>query len=104
MTADASASSHGEPGCREWTQRTETTTLPAGTACRAQLPHNRAKKMTARLKLDDTFREWKRVRLEFDRDFQRDGVRPDELRGELFLYNRGTAPLSILLDGARFEP
>ena len=60
--------------------------------------------MTARLKLDDTFREWKRVRLEFDRDFQRDGVRPDELRGELFLYNRGTAPLSILLDGARFEP
>ena len=66
--------------------------------------HDWAKKMTAHLKLDGTFRKWTRVRLEFDRDFQRDGVTPNELRGELFLYNRGTAPLSILLDGARFEP
>jgi len=56
--------------------------------------------------LDGETKTWKRVRLEFERDFKMkaSGIAPENLRGELFLYNSGATPVRIYIDGFRFEP
>ncbi len=66
--------------------------------------HNWSKRMSTLLKLDDTNRNWTRVRLEFDRDLKTNGMTTAELRGELFLFNRGEEPLTVYLDDVRLEP
>ncbi|MPN24540.1 hypothetical protein SDC9_171939 [bioreactor metagenome] len=62
------------------------------------------KRAAAVLNLDRDSRNWQPVRLEFDRDFKPAGMTPEELRGELFLFNRGKEPLTVYLDDIRFEP
>jgi len=62
------------------------------------------------LKIDETMKDFQRVRLEFDRDFKFNklGLTVKDLRGELFLYN-GQVPnlprkaLTVYLDDIRFE-
>ena len=58
------------------------------------------------LPIDGETKTWKRVRLELERDFKMkaSGIAPENLRGELFLYNSGATPVRIYIDGFRFEP
>lgn len=66
--------------------------------------HNWTKRMNTVLKLGDTHRNWTRMRLEFDRGLKGGGMTVEELRGELFLFNRGNTPLTVYLDDIRLEP
>ncbi|MBS1370771.1 MAG: hypothetical protein HPZ91_12535 [Lentisphaeria bacterium] len=76
-------------------------------ALRIVLPnHDWTRRGSALLPLGDGTKEWKRVRLEFDRDLKMNAnaVRPADLRGELFLYNGGKTPVKVYIDDLRFEP
>ena len=58
------------------------------------------------LPLDGNAAGWRTVRLEFERDFKfgRNGMKPEELRGEIFLYNASGAPVKFIIDDLRLEP
>lgn len=83
----------------------------AGGAIDIALPETNWKKTPiATVKINDSMRDFKRVRLEFDRDFKFDklGMTVKDIRGELFLYNGQVPgperrPVTVYLDDIRFE-
>ena len=49
--------------------------------------------------------KWQKVTLNLEADFkiQQKGIRPDQLRGELFVYNKSRVPVKIMLDALHWE-
>lgn len=49
--------------------------------------------------------KWQKVTLNLEDDFkiQQKGIRPDQLRGELFVYNKSRVPVKIMLDALHWE-
>ena len=47
--------------------------------------------------------KWQKVTLNLEDDFkiQQKGIRPDQFRGELFVYNKSRASVKIILDACR---
>lgn len=49
--------------------------------------------------------KWQKVTLNLEDDFkiQQKGIRPDQFRGELFVYNKSRASVKIILDALHWE-
>ena len=68
--------------------------------------HDWSRRGSASIPLGEETKQWKRIRLEFDRDLNmaKNRMTAADLRGELFFYNGGNTAVKAYIDDLRFEP